>query len=83
MTPEDIRSQRFTTRLLHGLSPEEVSAFLEDVAEAFGNIQHAHASLIERVKVLEAQAETRPVREAPAVQPSAALGEARRRRSRC
>lgn len=76
MTPEDIRSQRFTTRLLHGLSPEEVSAFLEDVAEAFGNIQHAHASLIERVKVLEAQAETRPVREAPVVQPSPALGEA-------
>jgi DivIVA domain-containing protein len=51
MTPEDIRSQRFTTRLLHGLSPEEVSAFLEDVAEAFGNIQHAHASLIERVSL--------------------------------
>ncbi len=76
MTPEDIRSQRFTTRLLHGLSPEEVSAFLEDVAEAFGNIQHAHASLIERVKVLEAQAETQPVREAPAVQPSPALREA-------
>ena len=43
MTPEDIRSQRFTTRLLHGLSPEEVSAFLEDFAEDFGNIQHAHA----------------------------------------
>ena len=60
MTPEDIRSQRFTSRLLHGLSPEEVSAFLEDVAEAFGNIQNANASLIERVKVLEAQAESLP-----------------------
>jgi DivIVA domain-containing protein len=58
MTPEDIRSQRFASRLLHGLSPEEVSAFLEDVAEAFGNIQNANASLIERVKVLEAQAES-------------------------
>ena len=67
MTPEDIRSQRFTTRLLHGLSPEEVSAFLEDVAEAFGNIQHAHASLVERVKVLEAQGETGSDREVPAV----------------
>ena len=76
MTPEDIRSQRFTTRLLHGLSPEEVTAFLEDVAEAFGNIQHAHASLIERVKVLEAQVETGPGREAPPVEPSPAIREA-------
>jgi DivIVA domain-containing protein len=76
MTPEDIRSQRFTTRLLHGVSPEEVSAFLEDVAEAFGNIQHAHASLIERVKVLEAQVETLPAREPQPVQPSSAVREA-------
>jgi DivIVA domain-containing protein len=76
MTPEDIRSQRFTSRLLHGLSPEEVSAFLEDVAEAFGKLQNANASLIERVKVLEAQVGTRAVREAPVVQPSPALREA-------
>jgi DivIVA domain-containing protein len=71
MTPEDIRSQRFTSRLLHGLSPEEVSAFLEDVAEAFGKLQNANASLIERVKVLEAQA-----RGSAPVQPSPALREA-------
>src|SRR5262245_6207065 len=63
MTPEDIRTQRFTTRLLHGVSPEEVSAFLEDVAEAFGNLQTANASLIERVKVLEAQVDSRRSRE--------------------
>ena len=36
MTPDDIRSQRFSTRLLQGLSPEEVSAFLEDVAAKSG-----------------------------------------------
>jgi DivIVA domain-containing protein len=76
MTPEDIRSQRFTTRLLHGLSSEEVSAFLEDVAEAFGNIQHANASLSERVKVLEAQVETPSAREPQSAQPSPALREA-------
>jgi DivIVA domain-containing protein len=53
MTPEDIRSQRFATQLVRGLSPEEVSAFLEDVAEAFGNVQKANASLATRVKMLE------------------------------
>jgi DivIVA domain-containing protein len=74
MTPEDIRSQRFTSRLLHGLSPEEVSAFLEDVAEAFGNVQNANASLIERVKVLEAQALS--TRDAQPAQPSPELREA-------
>ena len=74
MTPEDIRSQRFTSRLLHGLSPEEVSAFLEDVAEAFGTIQNANASLIERVKVLESQGLS--AREAQPVPPSPGLREA-------
>jgi DivIVA domain-containing protein len=76
MTPEDIRSQRFTARLLHGVSPEEVSAFLEDVAEAFGNLQTANAALIERVKVLEAQIDPRRPREAPPAPPSPAVQEA-------
>jgi DivIVA domain-containing protein len=76
MTPEDIRSQRFTTRLLQGVSPEEVSAFLEDVAEAFGNIQTAHAALIERVKVLEAQLKTSPSREPQPAPPSPVLQDA-------
>jgi DivIVA domain-containing protein len=53
MTPDDIRSQRFSTRLLQGLSPEEVSAFLEDVAEAFAAVQQANATLGTRVKALE------------------------------
>ena len=53
MTPDDIRSQRFSTRLLQGLSPEEVSAFLEDVAEAFAAMQEANATLGTRVKALE------------------------------
>jgi DivIVA domain-containing protein len=55
MTPEDIRSQQFNTRLLHGLSPEEVSAFLEDVAEAFANLQETNRALTTQVEVLEAE----------------------------
>jgi DivIVA domain-containing protein len=76
MTPEDIRTQRFTARLLHGVSPEEVSAFLEDVAEAFGNLQTANASLIERVKLLEAQVDSRRAREPQPPAPSPGLQEA-------
>ncbi len=53
MTPDDIRSQRFSTRFLQGFSPEEVSAFLEDVAEAFDEVQKTGTSLTARVKELE------------------------------
>jgi DivIVA domain-containing protein len=53
MTPEDIRSQRFNTRLLHGLSPDEVAAFLEDVAEAYARLQEANRTLTARVQALE------------------------------
>ncbi len=53
MTPDDIRSQRFSTRFLQGFSPEEVSAFLEDVAEAFDEAQKTGTSLTARVKELE------------------------------
>ena len=53
MTPDDIRSQRFGVRLLRGVSPEEVSAFLEDVAEAYGDVQKWNAELMARVEKLE------------------------------
>jgi len=53
MTPDDIRSQRFSTRLLHGLSPKEVGAFIEDIAEAFGALQKTNASLAARLKAME------------------------------
>jgi DivIVA domain-containing protein len=68
MTPDDIRSQRFSTRLLQGLSPEEVSAFLEDVAEAFATVQDTNTSLTTRVKTLEDEIQalaTRPVAPLP------------------
>jgi len=57
MTPDNIRSQRFGRRLLRGLIPEEVSAFLEDVAEAYDNVQKWNASLTARVKELENEKE--------------------------
>jgi len=53
MTPDEIRSQRFGVRLLRGLSPEEVSAFLEDVAEAYGDVEKWNVELVARVERLE------------------------------
>ena len=50
MTPQDIRSQRFGVRLLRGLNPDEVSAFLEDVAEAYGELQKWNDELMARVQ---------------------------------
>jgi DivIVA domain-containing protein len=65
MTPEDIRSQRFGARLLHGLSPEEVTAFLEDVADAFDDVQKMNASMVARVKVLEGEIQALAARKTP------------------
>jgi DivIVA domain-containing protein len=53
MTPDDIRSQRFTTRLVRGVNPEEVAAFLEDVADAYDELQTLNAALGLRRKELE------------------------------
>ena len=55
MTPDDIKSQRFGVRLLRGLRPEEVSAFLEDVAEAYGDVQKWNTELMERVESLQSE----------------------------
>ena len=66
MTPEDVRSQRFSSQLLGGLSSEEVAAFLEDVAEAFDEVQKTNTVLTARVKNLEARLRSRPAPEQPA-----------------
>jgi len=55
MTPDDIRSQDFGRRLLWGLIPEEVSAFLDDVGDAYDNAQKWNASLTARVRELETE----------------------------
>src|SRR5262245_11936851 len=59
MTPDDIRSQRFGTRLLGGLNAEEVTAFLEDVADAFDTVQKHNAALETRVHSLAKEGEAR------------------------
>lgn len=79
MTPDDIRSQRFGARLVGGLSPEEVSAFLEDVADAYGDVQKTNASLTARVKVLEAEIQALAARETQVVPPPEALRDAEAR----
>jgi DivIVA domain-containing protein len=55
MTPDDIRSQRFAVRLVRGFNPEEVSAFLLDVADAYEDLEMVNASLTEQIKTLEAE----------------------------
>jgi DivIVA domain-containing protein len=57
MTPDDIRSQRFAVRLVRGFNPEEVSAFLLDVADAYEDLEMVNTSLTEQVKTLEAELE--------------------------
>ena len=78
MTPDDIRSQRFAVQLVRGLSPDEVSAFLEDVADEYEllqteyeDLQTMNASLMERLKALEAEVQVgsaRPISSAQAGQ---------------
>ena len=63
MTPDHIRSQRFGVRLLGGLRPEEVSAFLEDVAEAYGDVQKWNKELLAQVASLESESQALPARE--------------------
>src|SRR5262245_19307578 len=70
MTPEDIRSPRFSTRLLYGFSPEEVRAFLEDVAEAFGALQKTNASLAARLEAVEDASRSLLAPEPPPTHPS-------------
>jgi DivIVA domain-containing protein len=79
MRPEDIRSQRFATRLVRGWSPDEVSAFLEDVADAYENLQRANASLAVQVTSLENEIQALSATAMPVAEPPAADREARLR----
>jgi DivIVA domain-containing protein len=79
MTPDDIRSQRFGARLVRGLSPEEVAAFLEDVADAYEDVQKTNASLTARVKVLEGEIRAWAARETQPAPPPEAVRDAEAR----
>jgi cell division initiation protein len=53
LTPLDIRQQQFTVRMFRGLDPQEVDAFLEDVAEDFEAVLKETALLREQMTALE------------------------------
>ena len=49
----DIRQQQFTVRMFRGLDPQEVAAFLEDVAEDYESVVKENTLLKEQLTVLE------------------------------
>lgn len=56
LTPLDIRQQQFNVRMFRGFDPQEVDAFLEDVAEDYGALLKENALLREQVAAHEERA---------------------------
>jgi len=53
ITPHDIRQQQFTVRMFRGFDPQEVDAFLEDVAEDYESVLKENGILKEQLEALE------------------------------
>jgi len=53
LTPLDIRQQQFNGRMFRGLDPQEVEAFLDDVAEDFESVIKENTLLKEQLAVHE------------------------------
>jgi len=53
ITPMDIRQQQFTVRAFGGFNRQEVEAFLDDVAEDYGQLIKENALLKEQLAALE------------------------------
>src|SRR5215470_14325600 len=53
ITPHDIRQQQFTIRMFRGLDPQEVDAFLEDVADDYEALLKENALLKEQIAAQE------------------------------
>lgn len=49
LTPLDIRNQKFTSKKLGGLDPEEVQAFLNQIATSFENLLDERADLLKTI----------------------------------
>jgi len=49
ITPLDIRNQKFSTKTLGGLDPDEVQAFLNQVATTFENLLVERADLLKTI----------------------------------
>jgi DivIVA domain-containing protein len=58
MIGDDIRAQRFSTRLWGGLNAREVTAFLDEVADAVDTTQRQNIELKRQVGVLQAKVQT-------------------------
>ena len=56
LSPLDIRQQQFSVRMLRGLDPQEVEAFLEDVAEEYEQVLKENTMLKEQLAVYEERA---------------------------
>jgi cell division initiation protein len=53
LTPLDIRQQQFTVKMFRGFDPQEVDAFLEDVAEDYEAVLKENALLKEQLSAHE------------------------------
>jgi cell division initiation protein len=53
ITPHDIRQQQFTSKMLKGYDPQEVDAFLDDVAEDYESVLKETALLREQMTAIE------------------------------
>jgi DivIVA domain-containing protein len=57
MAADDIRAQRFRTQLVRGLNSREVTAFLDEVADALDTAESQNIELRKQVRVLQARVE--------------------------
>jgi cell division initiation protein len=53
ITPHDVRQQQFTVRMFRGFDPQEVDAFLEDVADDYEGLLKENALLKEQIAASE------------------------------
>jgi len=53
ITPHDIRQQQFTVRMFRGFDPQEVDAFLEDVADDYESLLKEAQLLKEQIAAQE------------------------------
>ena len=58
LSPLDIRQQQFTVKMFRGVDPQEVDAFVEDVADDYEALLRENASLKEQLGVHEERAGT-------------------------
>jgi DivIVA domain-containing protein len=58
ITPDDIRARRFDRQLLWGLKPDDVTAFLDEVADTIDVAQQMNSEMGAQVKLLEEQVQT-------------------------